>query len=145
MDSGLQSTMTTVELPDIHLIVCRAEDDRPDEIKAAWHKLESKLPTLKGRKFYGLMYDEPSGPAYYAGVEPVSADEATALGFPTLILQAGKYARVKLKDWTKHTEEIPRIFDELASAVPRDPSRPAIEFYRSQSELHLLIPVANEP
>jgi len=143
MDSA--SKMTTVELPDIRLIVCRAEDDRPDEIKAAWHKLESKLYTLKGRKFYGLMYDEPSGPAYYAGVEPLGPSEVTALGFPSLILQGGKYARVKLKDWTKHTEEIPLIFDKLASAVPRDPSRPAIEFYRSQSELHLLIPVANEP
>jgi hypothetical protein len=144
MDPTLSSRITIVEIPSIHLVVCRAEADRGDEIKAAWRQLESKLPTLKGRKFYGLSYTEASGPAYYAGVEPLDAGEAAALGFPTLVLNGGKYARVKLKDWTKHTEEIPTIFDQLDQAVQRDPARPAVEFYRSQSELHLLVPVADD-
>jgi len=142
MDSGLRPKITIVELPSTRLIVCRAEADHPDQIKAAWHSLESKLSSLKGRKFYGLMYDEPSGPGYYAGVEPLDDAEEAALQFPGLVLQGGKYARVKLIDWTTRTEEIPRIFDELANAVTRDPSRPSLEFYRSQSELHLLVPLA---
>jgi len=135
--------MTIVEIPSIRLVVCRAEGDRGDEIKAAWRQLESKLPTLKGRKFYGLIYNDSSGSVYYAAVQPLDAEEEVALGFPSLVLNGGKYARVKLMDWTKHTEEIPAIFDQLAQAVPPDTTRPTIEFYRSQSELHLLIPVAD--
>jgi DNA gyrase inhibitor GyrI len=142
MDPTSPSKLTIVEIPGTRLIVCRAEADRPDEIKAAWHTLESKLPTLKGRKFYGLSYTDASEPAYYAGVVPLDAEEEAALGFPALVLDGGKYARVKLMDWTRHTEEIPTIFDQLDQAVRRDPARPAVEFYRSQSELHLLVPIA---
>jgi hypothetical protein len=143
MDPVSSLKIAIVQIPNILLIVCRAAADRPDEIKAAWHTLESKLSTLKGRKFYGLSYSNASESAYYAGVAPLHAEEGAALGFPSLLLQGGKYARVKLMDWPNHTEEIPPIFDQLERAVSRDPTRPSLEFYRSQSELHLLVPLGD--
>jgi hypothetical protein len=45
-------------------------------------------------------------------------------------------------DWNNHADEIGPIFDELMGTYKKDPSGPTVEFYRSQSELHLMIPLA---
>ena len=58
-------------------------------------------------------------------------------------LKAGKYARVKFMDWNQHADEIDPIFDELMKEYKRDPNGPTVEFYRSQSELHLMISIGN--
>ena len=142
MESEPDVKISIVHIPRILLLVCRADADHPDAIKAAWQALESKLSTLKGRKFYGLVYSDASGSAYYAAVQPLHADEGSTLGFPSLLLKGGKYARVKMTDWPQHTHEIPAIFDQLERSISRDPTRPSLEFYKSQSELHLFVPVA---
>lgn len=129
-----------VNQPDIELIVCRA-DEFPAGIKDSWERLESKLASLKGRKFYGLTYFEEGQLVYYAGLQPVDDVEIKALGFPTMMLKGGKYARVKLMDWNNHADKIGPIFDELMEAYKKDPSGPTVEFYRSHTELHLMIPI----
>ena len=136
----MKPTVTLLNLPDIQLVVCRATEF-PAGIKAAWDLLESKLPSLRGRKFYGLTFWEDGQLVYYAGLEPQDEDEIARLGFPTMTLRGGKYARVKLLDWTKHADEIGEIFGELMEQFKKDPAGPTVEFYRSQSELHLMIPV----
>jgi len=44
---------TIVDLPDSRLIVTHA-DEFPSGIKAAWDRVESRLSSLKGRKFYAV-------------------------------------------------------------------------------------------
>jgi predicted transcriptional regulator YdeE len=132
---------TTVQMPDLHLVVVRASHDREPEIKTAWRTLESKLPSLKGRKFYGVCCKEGSGFAYYAGLEPVDTKEIELLGFSTLTVKGGKYARVRLSDWHNHTDQIGPTIDDLHKTFRTDPDRPVIEHYRSHSELHLLAPL----
>jgi hypothetical protein len=132
---------TIVDLPDMKLMVVRA-DEFPSGIKGAWDRLESSLSSLRGRKFYGVSRDEGSQVAYFAGVVPISDEEITALGFPTMMIKGGKYARAKLLDWSNHTEKIGQTFSELMRDFPMDPDGWALEYYRSQSELHLLIPLA---
>jgi hypothetical protein len=136
----MKQNVTLLNLPDIQLVVCRATVF-PAGIKAAWDQLESKLPSLRGRKFYGLTFREDEHLVYYAGLEPLDENEISRLGFPTMILRGGKYARVKLLDWTKHADQISGIFDELMEQFKKDRAGPTIEFYRSQSELHLMIPL----
>lgn len=133
---------TIVELPDIRLVVSRA-DEFPSGLQAAWDRLESRLSSLKGRKFYGVSRYEGSQLAYFAGVVPVSDQEVQALGLPTMTIKGSKYARAKLLDWRNHTGEIKQIFDQLTRDFPMDPEGWALEYYRSQSELHLLIPLAS--
>lgn len=130
---------TVVTLPELQLVACRATEF-PEGIKAAWQKLEAPLSTKRGRKFYGLTYAEESGLVYYAALEPQDEAEIARLGFPTLSVPGGDYARAKLINWPDHTDEIGPIFDELMSHYEMKPG-PTIEFYRSQLELHLLIPV----
>jgi len=132
---------TIVDLPDLRLMVTRA-DEFPSGIKSAWDRLESRLSSLKGRKFYGVSRYEGSQVAYFAGVVPASDEEVTALGLPTMMIKGGKYVRAKLLDWPNHTDRIGQIFDELMRDFPVDPNRWALEYYRSQSEVHLLRPLA---
>ena len=79
---------------------------------------------------------------YYAGLQPLDQNEIASLGFPTLTLKGGTYARVKLMDWNHHADEIGPIFDQLMEEYQKDPEGPSVEFYRSQQELHLMIPIA---
>jgi len=132
---------TIVELPDLKLMVVRAEEF-PRGLKTAWDGLESKLFSLKGRKFYGASRWEGSERVYFAGVVPIGDEEVAALGLPTMTIKGGKYARAKLLDWAKHTDEIGPIFDELTQEFPMTPDGWVLEYYRSQSELHLLVPLA---
>jgi hypothetical protein len=131
---------TIINQPEIQLIVCRAIEF-PAGIKDSWERLESQLASLRGRKFYGLTYFEEGQLVYYAGLQPLDQSEISALGFPTLILKGGKYARVKLMDWNNHTVKIGEIFDYIMEEYRKDPSGPTVEFYRSQTELHLMIPL----
>ena len=133
---------TVVDLPDLRLMVVRA-DEFPIGLQTAWDRLESRLASLRGRKFYGVSRDEGSQLAYFAGVVPASDEEVQALGLPTMMIKGGKYARAKLLDWPNHTDKIGQIFSELERDFPMDPNGWALEYYRSQSELHLLIPLAD--
>lgn len=132
---------TIVDLPDVNLGVSRA-DKFPEGIMAAWETLESKLPSLKGRRFYGLTVCEGDGLAYFAGVETADDEEIARLGLPAMAIKGGRYARAKLTDWQNHKDEIGKVFDQLMQDYDMDPNGASIEFYRSQSELHLLIALA---
>jgi len=80
--------------------------------------------------------------AYSAGAEPASDEEVIVVGLPTMMIKGGEYAKAKLLDWLNHTEKIGQIFGELARDFPMDPNGWALGYYRSQSEPHLLIPLA---
>ena len=139
----MEHQVSIVDQPDIELILYRA-DEFPAGIKDSWERLASNLSSLKGRKFYGLTFFEYGHLVYYAGLQPLNETEITSLGLPTMILKGkGKYARVKLLDWNKYADEIGGIFDELMEKYKKDPNGTTVEFYRSQKELHLMIPLLN--
>ena len=52
-----------------------------------------------------------------------------------------KYAREKIKEWKDKIPEIEKIFDSLSKSYCSDPERPSIEFYKSQKELILFLPI----
>ncbi len=77
-----------MERPAIRLSVCRA-DEFPSGIQAAWERLEDKVGSLRGRKFYGITMPQDEQLVDYAGVEPRDEEEITVLGFPTLEMKEG--------------------------------------------------------
>jgi hypothetical protein len=107
----------------------------------AFNKLESRLPSLKGRKFYGT-FQYPDGP-YRACIALGDSDDSKALGLDTWVIPGGKYARRKLEDWAKRAWEIPQLFTALSEEYRGrvDSSRPSIEFYKSQKELLVFLPL----
>ena len=103
----------------------------------AWSMLESKLPSLKGRKFYGAYHDN----VYRACVATIDEKEAETFGLPTWTIPGGKYAREKVADYRSRVEVIAETFEAMAKECRADRSRPEVEFYKSQSEIILLLPI----
>jgi hypothetical protein len=124
-------------LEDIVVMYVPAEGG-PAGAGAAFDRLEAYLPGLKGRKFYGTLH----AGEYRACVALEDQDSPEVWGLPTWTIPGGPYVRQKLKNWTERVSEIGAIFDRLAEENTADPDRPTVEYYRSQDELHLLLPVS---
>lgn len=107
----------------------------------AFQRLESRLSSLKGRKFYAT-YQYATG-QYRACVALEATDDVAQIGLDIWTIPGGRYAQRKLDDWTDHADEIPRIFETLSHEYSGriDSSRPSIEFYKSEKELRLLLPI----
>lgn len=107
--------------------------------RGAWEKLEAKLGDLKGRKFYGLFFEDRG--EYRVCVAMREDDDPNALGLKVGIIPGGKYAESKIADWSERIKDIGLTFDAMAAEHEVDQSRPSIEFYRSHRELILLLPI----
>lgn len=127
-----------VTLEDIQVMFVRAEGGS-EGAKEAFDKLESRLPSLRGRKFYGTYH----AGEYRACVALRPEDDPSAMGLDVWVIPGGRYVRAKVKDWSRRIPEIGKTFTALAEQYPADPSRPSIEYYRSQQELILHLPVSS--
>ena len=129
-----------VELQEMPVLRVRA-DMKGKGPSAAFNLLESKLPTIKGRKFYGTFQFTPDGEEYYACVVRIDTDDPDRMQLEPGVIPGGWYARSKLMDWEKNLSKLPSLFQEMARTHDVDPERPSLEFYRSQVELQLFLPV----
>jgi hypothetical protein len=132
--------MTNLEttIPPIHVMSVKANGGTKGT-KEAFDTLESKLPSLKGRRFYGA-YDPLTG-EYRACVEMVQGEDPVSLGFDRWTIPGGTYVTKKLINWNSKIQQLPQMFGEMASGQKVDSGRPSVEYYRSQSELVLYLPV----
>jgi hypothetical protein len=139
---------TYVELRDISVMRVRA-DMRGGGPAAAMNLLESRLPTLKGRKFYGAFRMLPDGEEYFACVARVETDDPNKMWLESGVIPGGKFARRKIMNWETiiRQGQLPRLTQEFESAHAReaDSGRFTLEFYRSEAELQLLLPVLRVP
>jgi DNA gyrase inhibitor GyrI len=108
---------------------------------AAFDVLEKKLPNLKKRRFYGVLEGSPETGIYRACIGIMEGDDPKVMGLDTWTIPGGKYARAKIANWNKHLKEIGPTFDQLKNQYKTDPNRPLIEYYRSDSELLLFLPI----
>ena len=129
-----------VELLEVPVLRVRADMNGKGP-SAAFDLLESKLPTLKGRKFYGTFQFTPNGEEYFACVVRIDSDDPEKMGLETGVIPGGWYARRKLTDWQNKISKLPGLFEEMARSHETDHSRPSLEFYRSQEEMQLFLPI----
>ena len=127
-----------VTLPEVQVMYVESATGLAGAAEA-FDRLEARFPSLKGRRFYGT-FQPPAGP-YRACTAIEPGDDATALGLPTWVIPGGKYSRQKLLDWQARMPEIGKTFQSMAAEGERDSSRPSIEFYRSEKELVLFLPM----
>ncbi len=106
----------------------------------AFRTLESKLPTLKSRKFYGVLIGNSDNGIYRACVASLPGENY--LGVEKWVIPGGKYVKAKISDWEKHTYLIAQTFSSMATKFRVDDSRPSVEYYKSQKELLLLLPIS---
>lgn len=103
--------------------------------------LESKLPSLKKRKFYGTVEGIPPNDTYRACVTIVEGDDPKSMGLEIWTIPGGKYERTKIENWEKNIKLIGKTFEAIIKEVSVDPTRPSIEFYRSMSEMFVLVAI----
>ena len=129
---------TIVTLQDIPVMYVGGEKGKPvaEQAPQAMRDLEARLSSLRGRKFYGVVLGDE-----YRACVMLAATDADQHRFPTWTIPGGKYVRRRLLDWGSHLHLIGPMFEELRRRPDADPSRPAIEFYRSERELLLMAPV----
>lgn len=111
--------------------------DTQDGPNRAFEELESHFSSLRGRKFYGTFQNGE----YRACVEITTEDNPRELGLDSGVIPGGKYVREKIKDWSDKIPDIEKTFDTLSRTYGSDPERPSIEFYKSQKELILYLPI----
>lgn len=130
---------TIVTLPDtpVMFVAGQAGESIAEQAPRAFEALEAKLPSLKGRKFYGVVL----GDEYRACVALDPADDPRSLPHPTWTLPGGKYVRRRILDWEQHLDLIGPTIQALLRRRDVDTSRPCLEFYRSQKELMVMVPV----
>ena len=127
-----------VSLPEVRVMYVESASGFAGAAEA-FDRLEARFPSLRGRKFYGS-WEPPAGP-YRACVAIEPGDDPTALGLPTWTIPGGKYVRRKVADWEDRVPQIGATFGQMRAECDHDASRPSIEFYRSQKELLLFLPV----
>ncbi len=132
-----------VELQEMPVLRVKA-DMKGKGPAAAFNLLESKLPTIKGRKFYGTFQFTPDGEEYYACVVRIDSDDPGKMQLETGVIPGGLYVRRKLMDWEKNLSKLAILFEEMARTHDVDRKRPSLEFYRSQAEMHLFLPVRSQ-
>ena len=138
---------TIIYQPSLRLVTAKSESF-PGGNREAFDSIESRLKTLTGRRFYGLVYESEDEVHYYAGLVPDNEFEErkfTEFGYRIVEIDGGKCARVKLLDWTTKTDQIGPTFRAMIDEYGIDPARPQIEFYRSLTELHLLLSLPSKP
>lgn len=127
-------------LPDIQ-VMCVIAENGIAGAKKAFDKLETKLSTLKKRRFYGVLIGKPDSGEYRACVEIIPSDNPESTGLETWTIPGGKYEQQKLWDWESKLDQIGKITEQIIKEYGIDSSRPTIEYYCSLKELRLLIPI----
>ena len=129
--------MTIKTLPDISAYYVKSNDGVKGASQA-FDKLESYLDSLKGRKFYGLVYGKPPKDKYIACMAINPGDN---FDLPTMTVPGGEYAQEKVRDWGRNLMQVPGVFQKLIISNEIDTSRPSIEHYTSMRELRCLVPI----
>lgn len=127
-------------LPDIPVMFILSPNGVASSAKT-FNMLESKLPSLKKRKFYGVVEGTPPNDTYRACVAIMEGDDPKALGLKTWVVPGGKYERRKIENWEKNIEKIGKTFEALMKECTADPTRPSLEFYRSMEDMFVFLPI----
>lgn len=122
-------------------LMCLKSPDGPHSAEDTFRRLENHLPSLRGKKFYGLSKLENGNLTYLACVNMEEGESGDIKGLQKLTLEKGVYDREKINDWQKNLGQIPTVIDRVAASNSVDSERYVIEFYRSEKELFLLIPI----
>jgi hypothetical protein len=132
--------MTTANLDPID-VLCVTADNGLAGAKRAFAALEASLPSLTGRRFYGVYSQDGT---YRDCVARREEDEPAAARLQPWVIPGGRYARTKLDNWRERLADIGPTYEAMAEAYPEDPTRPSLEFYRSEKELILFLPIRGE-
>lgn len=136
----LNYTYNIAHLPAMQLMSIKVEPLRGGIITAFAH-LQNTLPSLKGRLFYGTCRCVGTETERRACVVPLVEGEFELYGLERIVIAAGNYAHAVLHNWQLEAPQRKDIFVDMAKHFTEDTTRPQIEFYKSQTEMWLYLPI----
>lgn len=128
-----------VNLPPIKILYVPSKNGISGA-EEAFTKLESSLPTLKNRKFYGLVFGSPPHETYCACVAQDNSNEKVP-GCKLGVIPGGKYAQERIYNWEKNTSLIGKTFKRLIDENTIDTKRPCVEYYHGTNYMNARIPI----
>ena len=130
---------TIVNSPAIPVMYVAGDSSKPinEQAPLAVEQLESSMTSLRGKKFYGVVVDGE----YRACVRVNSGEDPELRKYLSFTIPGGRYVHRRLVDWDHQVELIGRSVNQLIARPDYDSSRPVIEFYRSDTELVIRVPV----
>ena len=129
-----------IDLPEIKIMYVISNNGVSGS-REAFNKLESHLQTLRGRKFYGLVFGIPPNDTYWAAVALIDSDNPDKEGLKTGIIPGGKYVQERINNWNEAILMVGQTFQKLTKQYPVDSSRPSVEFYRSMKDMLVRLPI----
>ena len=105
--------------------------------KEAFKKLKTIIGKVSGKKFYGVFDKENNE---YRACVKIEGD-INNCNLERGVIPGGKYARKKIKDWSKSFDRVSISFSKLCEKNKTDLDRPTVEFYRSVRDLIVMVPV----
>ncbi len=108
----------------------------------ATRTLESRLRSIKGRKFYGAFRIVPEAAEYFACVAKSAREDSASMQLEGGQIPGGHYIRHRLFEWSKAAAEgkLTSVSQDRARYYDVDRTRPELEYHRCMEEMHLLLP-----
>jgi len=127
---------------DKHVMVCQARSF-PDGIMPAFRQLHSLVPDAFQRTTYGLSRPEGSmeNIIYKAAVDESYEGEGRELGLDTMVIPAGNYKSIIIKDYREKPSAIGAAFTQLLSVPDIDPDGFCLEIYKDNNEVVCAVPL----
>jgi len=130
-----------VELQEIPVLRVRA-DMKGKGPSAAFNLLEFKLPTIKGRKFYGTFQPRPDGEEYYACVARVDSDDPEKMRLETGVVPRGMVRSSPVSGLGEEPLEATRYLRGNGSHSRRGPLRSLVRVVQKPSRTPTFPPCA---
>ncbi len=112
----------------------------PEGIADALAQIHALVPEVPGRRFFGVSRPESAAVIIYRGAaEEMQEGEAERLHCDTLVLKAGKYFVLTVKDYVKDIQAIGRAFQTLLHRPDLDPLGYCVEWYYNDKDVHCMI------
>jgi hypothetical protein len=119
---------------DINVFCVRAKSF-PNGIGKSFGVLISLLPTIEGRTFYGISFQDKNGSMiYYAAVQETFTGEGLLYNCESFTINKGEYLTELLKGWKKDVNSIGLTFQKLAH-IRTDTVFPCVEWYQDDNVL----------
>lgn len=114
----------------------------PEGIAPAFQQLASLLPSMEGRRLYGISRPEnDQGIVYRASVAATFPGEGGQYGCENFIIRKGVYISEVLKNYEKDIIEVSRTFDRLLAQPGLDPQGYCLEEYMNGTDVRCMVPL----
>jgi hypothetical protein len=127
---------------DIEVFYVKAKSF-PEGIGEAHERMHALLPSLVGRKLFGISHPDQSGQIIYmAGVEAHYKNEGKEFGCDTFVIKRGAYTSEIVKNYNTQLARIAKIFETMIAEPAIDGEGACVEEYISENELRCMVRLA---